>query len=45
MNAVFALITSNYMSEFGATREDFGRICIAQRANSRATRWRCSTSR
>jgi acetyl-CoA acetyltransferase len=35
MNAVFALITSNYMTEFGATREDFGRICIAQRANSR----------
>lgn len=34
MNAVFALITSRYMSEFGATREDFGRICIAQRANS-----------
>jgi acetyl-CoA acetyltransferase len=34
MNAVFALITSNYMTEFGATREDFGRICIAQRANS-----------
>lgn len=34
MNAVFALITSNYMNEFGATREDFGRICIAQRANS-----------
>jgi acetyl-CoA acetyltransferase len=34
MNAVFALITSNYMSEYGATREDFGRICIAQRANS-----------
>lgn len=34
MNAVFSLITSNYMSAFGATREDFGRICIAQRANS-----------
>jgi len=34
MNAVFALITRNYMNEFGATREDFGRICIAQRANS-----------
>lgn len=34
MNAVFALITSNYMNEFGATREDFARICIAQRANS-----------
>lgn len=34
MNAVFALITDNYMSTFGATREDFGRVCIAQRANS-----------
>jgi acetyl-CoA acetyltransferase len=34
MNAVFSLITSNYMNQFGATREDFGRICIAQRANS-----------
>lgn len=34
MNAVFALITSHYMNAFGATREDFGRICIAQRANS-----------
>ncbi|MGZ3410930.1 MAG: thiolase family protein [Xanthobacteraceae bacterium] len=32
-NAVFALITSNYMREFGATAEDFGRICVAQRAN------------
>jgi acetyl-CoA acetyltransferase len=34
MNAVFALITAHYMNTFGATREDFGRICIAQRANS-----------
>jgi acetyl-CoA acetyltransferase len=34
MNAMFALITSHYMNAFGATREDFGRICIAQRANS-----------
>jgi acetyl-CoA acetyltransferase len=34
MNAVFSLITSHYMNAFGATREDFGRICIAQRANS-----------
>ena len=34
MNAVFALITSNYMRAFDAKREDFGRICIAQRANS-----------
>jgi acetyl-CoA acetyltransferase len=34
MNAVFALITSHYMNAFGAKREDFGRICIAQRANS-----------
>jgi len=34
MNAVFALITSHYMNAFGARREDFGQICIAQRANS-----------
>lgn len=32
-NSVFALITSNYMREYGARPEDFGRICIAQRAN------------
>ncbi len=33
-NAVFALITRAYMEEYGATREDFGRICIAQRENA-----------
>jgi acetyl-CoA acetyltransferase len=33
-NGVFALITRAYMDEFGATREDFGRVCIAQRANA-----------
>ena len=33
MNSVFALITSNYMRENGATVEDFGHLCIAQRAN------------
>ena len=32
-NAVFALITDRYMREHGATAEDFGRICVAQRAN------------
>jgi acetyl-CoA acetyltransferase len=32
-NSVFALITSNYMREYGATAEDFGRICLAQRVN------------
>lgn len=32
-NAVFALITAAYMARTGATREDFGRLCIAQRAN------------
>jgi acetyl-CoA acetyltransferase len=32
-NATFALITSNYMRENGVTAEDFGRVCIAQRAN------------
>jgi len=34
-NAVFALITHAYMERFDATREDFGRICIAQRDNAR----------
>jgi len=33
-NASFALITSHYMRRTGATREDFGRICVAQRANA-----------
>ena len=32
-NGVFALITSRYMRENGAKAEDFGRICVAQRAN------------
>jgi acetyl-CoA acetyltransferase len=33
-NASFALIARNYMSRFGAMREDFGRLCIAQRDNA-----------
>ena len=33
-NASFALITRNYMNRYGATREDFGKICVAQRANA-----------
>ena len=33
-NASFALITRHYMNLTGATREDFGRICVAQRANA-----------
>jgi acetyl-CoA acetyltransferase len=33
-NASFALITKNYMNRFGAGREDFGKICVAQRANA-----------
>ena len=32
-NATFALITANYMAANGAVAEDFGRICVAQRAN------------
>jgi acetyl-CoA acetyltransferase len=35
-NAIFAFITANYMREFGATREDFGRICVDQRSNALA---------
>ncbi|WP_428489873.1 thiolase family protein [Rhodopila sp.] len=33
-NASFALITRHYMNRTGASREDFGRICVAQRANA-----------
>jgi acetyl-CoA acetyltransferase len=33
-NASFALITKNYMNSYGAKREDFGKICIAQRDNA-----------
>ncbi|MGH8264565.1 MAG: thiolase family protein [Steroidobacterales bacterium] len=35
-NASFALITDHYMREFGATREDFGKLCIDLRENARA---------
>jgi acetyl-CoA acetyltransferase len=35
-NASFALITRNYMNHYGATREDFGKICVAQRDNALA---------
>ncbi|MDT0684237.1 thiolase family protein [Roseicyclus sp. F158] len=33
-NAMFALLTDRYMQDYGATREDFGRICVAQRQNA-----------
>jgi acetyl-CoA acetyltransferase len=33
-NSIFAFITASYMRTFGATREDFGRIAVAQRANA-----------
>lgn len=33
-NASFAFLTSYYMRKFGATREDFGKLCIAQRDNA-----------
>ena len=35
-NAIFAFITANYMRRYGATREDFGRICVDQRRNALA---------
>ena len=35
-NTVFAMITRNYMEQYGAQREDFGRICVAQRENALA---------
>jgi acetyl-CoA acetyltransferase len=33
-NGVFALHTRLYMEKFGAEREDFGRLCLAQRRNA-----------
>src|SRR3984885_13925789 len=33
-NASFAFFTPHYMRPFGATRGDFGKICIAQRDNA-----------
>ena len=33
-NSIFAFITAAYMREYGARREDFGRIAVAQRANA-----------
>jgi acetyl-CoA acetyltransferase len=35
-NASFAFLTAYYMRMFGATREDFGKLCIAQRENARS---------
>ncbi|HKX41807.1 MAG TPA: thiolase family protein, partial [Burkholderiaceae bacterium] len=35
-NSIFAFITANYMRSYGATREDFGRIAVAQRRNALA---------
>jgi acetyl-CoA acetyltransferase len=33
-NSMFAFITAHYMRTTGARREDFGKLCVAQRANS-----------
>lgn len=35
-NAIFAFITDHYMRTTGATREDFGRLCVDQRTNALA---------
>ena len=35
-NAAFALLTDHYMRTYGATREQFGAICVAQRQNALA---------
>ncbi len=35
-NASFALLTSYYMRQYGIAREDFGKLCVAQRDNARA---------
>ena len=34
-NGVFAMQTRLYMEKYGATREDFGRLCLAFRENAR----------
>jgi len=33
-NGSFALLTDHYMRTYGAKREDFGKICVAQRDNA-----------
>jgi acetyl-CoA acetyltransferase len=33
-NASFAFLTAHYMRLHGATHEDFGKLCVAQRANA-----------
>jgi acetyl-CoA acetyltransferase len=33
-NASFAFLTAYYMRTYGATRQDFGKLCVAQRANA-----------
>ena len=33
-NASFSRVVRNYMNRFGARREDFGMLCVAQRANA-----------
>lgn len=33
-NASFAFLTDYYMRHYGATREDFGKLCVQQRANA-----------
>jgi acetyl-CoA acetyltransferase len=33
-NASFAFITDYYMRKYGARRDDFGKLCVAQRANA-----------
>jgi acetyl-CoA acetyltransferase len=33
-NASFAFLTAHYMRVFDARREDFGKLCVAQRANA-----------
>jgi acetyl-CoA acetyltransferase len=33
-NASFAFITDYYMRKYGATRDDFGKLCVAQRTNA-----------
>src|SRR5436190_1438629 len=36
-NASFAFLTAYYMDKYGAKREDFGKLCVAQRTNALKT--------
>ena len=43
-NASFAILTSYYMRTHGATREDFGKFCVASATTRLGIRTPCSSS-